>query len=427
MVSASQYDTSMNTVDLRINGKRLLADFEALAQIGGTSSGGVSRPALSLEDLEARAWFADRIEEAGFFVRDDDAGNLSGVMPSDNPDAQTLLIGSHLDTVPNGGRYDGAIGVLAGLEVMRTIQEAGQRLPVHLEVMNFTDEEGTWFSLLGSRGLTGRLPVGKLGDRRGEDGTFRAALARAGIDIDRIKLAKRDPSTLAGFLELHIEQGKTLEELQAQIGIARAIVGRTTYRMTFRGESGHSGTTDIHQRRDALQGAALFITEAHTLAQDRFDGSVVNCGSLEVSPGAFNVIPNRATLLVECRHADEDTLLELENNLLELAQDCATTHGLQLEATRLEHMDAATMDAGFIAAIERVCNRMSLRHTSLISYAGHDAQPLSAITTSAMIFIPLASGVSHTPLEAARWDDVETGANVLLQTALEIAQKTNHS
>lgn len=411
-----------NAKKLRINSKRLLTDFNLLAQIGGTPSGGISRPALSLEDLEARAWFADRIEEAGFFVRDDDAGNLSGVMLTDAPDAKVLLIGSHLDSVPNGGRYDGTIGVLAGLEVMRTLHEAGVRLPFHLEVVNFTDEEGTWFSLLGSRGLTGRLPVGKLSDKHGENGAFRAALARAGIDIEHIKQAQRDPSTLAGFLELHIEQGGILEQLQAQIGIVRGVVGRTTFRLTFHGESGHSGTTDIYRRRDALQGAALFITQAHMLAHDRFDGSVVNCGNLEVSPGTFNVIPDRAKLLVECRHADEESLLALEARLLELAQECASVHGLQLEAKRLEHMDAAVMDAGIIAAMEQVCNQMGLRHTSMISYAGHDVQPMSAITPSGMIFIPSVAGVSHTPMEKSRWEDVVNGANVLLQTVLAMAK-----
>jgi len=409
--------------DLRINERRLSADFAALNRIGSTGDGGVSRPALSLEDLEARAWFAERIEEGGFFVRDDDAGNLSGVLLCDNPDAKTLLIGSHLDTIPNGGCYDGSIGILAGLEVLRTVQEAGVTLPFHLEVINFTDEEGTWFSLLGSRSLTGRLPLGRLSARHGADGALRAALSRAGIDIDRLKLAKRDPETIAMYLELHIEQGNTLDRLGAQIGVVRGIVGRTTLEITFHGESGHSGTTDIHQRRDALQGAAMFITRLHLTVQDRFDGSVVNCGNLEVYPGTFNVVPSLARLSVEVRHVDAKALGELEVQVVELAQECAGRYSLLLEHQRGEHMDPAIMDDKIIDNIVQVANRFALRHTSTVSYAGHDAQPMSAFTPSGMIFVPSVGGISHNPAEKTHWADVVNGANVLLQTTLQAAQR----
>jgi len=411
----------MDISQLRIQPERLHNDFDALSQIGATSEDGISRPALSLEDLEARAWFANRIEDAGFLVRDDDVGNLSGMLCCPQPDAPTLLIGSHLDTVPDGGRYDGAVGVLAGLEVLRTIRDAGLKLPFHLEIVDFTDEEGSWLSLLGSRGLTGRLPVGRLSDKRGEDGAFRAALARAGIDIEHIKKAARDPAKVAGYLEMHIEQAGMLDRLGEQIGVVRGIVGRTTYQVTFHGESGHSGTTDIYRRKDALQGAALFITRVHMLAHDRFDGSVINCGQLDVQPGMVNVIPSRAQLLVEARHVDEDKLLELEGRLLELGQECAQTYNLRLETQRVEHMDAAEMDAQMIRQIERVCRHLGLSYTSVTSYAGHDAQPLSAFTPSGMIFIPSVNGISHATSEFSRWEDVVNGTNVLLHTVLQLA------
>ncbi len=420
MVTAPQFPL-MPVSQLRINADRLLADFEALAKIGAQPNGAVSRPALSLEDLEARAWFADQIEEAHLRYRDDDAGNLSGVLPSADATAKSLLIGSHLDGVVNGGHYDGTIGVLAGLEVLRTVREAGLSLPVHLEVVNFTDEEGTWFSLLGSRGMTGRLPVAKLGDKRGQDGAFRAALTRAGIDIARLKNARRDPAGLLGFLELHIEQGNVLNQLGADIGIVRGVVGRTTYQLTFHGERGHSGTTDFYSRKDALQGAAMFITRAHILAHDRHDGSLVNCGKLDVHPGTFNVIPERAQLLVECRHAQEETLLELEGDLLALAQDCAEMYQLRLEAQRLEHMDAGVMDAGVSETIEQACDQLNLLHKGVVSYAGHDAQPMSAFTPTGLIFIPSVGGMSHSPMEFSHWADVVNGANVLLHTTLALA------
>ena len=407
---------------IRVNEQRFLEDFAAISRIGATEDGGVRRPALSLEDLEARAWFADCIEEAGFFVRDDDAGNISGIVLADNPNARTLMIGSHLDSVPNGGRFDGVIGVLAGLEIARTLRDAGMALPFHLEIMNFTDEEGTWVSLLGSRGLTGRLPIGHL-ERNGTDtATMQAALARAGIEVDRLDLAERDPDSILGFLELHIEQGETLERLGAQIGVVAGIVGRTTHQLTFYGERGHSGTTDILKRKDALQGAALFVTRAHMLANERSDGTIVNCGNLSVFPGTFNVIPEKAQMLVECRHVDGDTLLSIEAELLSLAQECADIHRLKFDYRRVEHMDPARMHPDMVALFERICMQLDLRYTTLISYAGHDAQPMSHFTPTGLIFVPSQGGISHNSSEYTPWQDVVNGANVLLQAVLNIAQ-----
>lgn len=417
----SDHSPVMDTTTLRINSDRLWDDFLVLSQIGATSAGGVSRPALSLEDLEARAWFADCVEEAGFFVKDDDAGNLSGVWFSDAPNAKTMIIGSHLDTVPNGGRYDGAIGVLAALEVARTLRDAGIELPFHLEVIDFTDEEGTWFSLLGSRGLTARIAMNRLATVSGADGAFRAALARAGINVEHIHRANRDPETVCGFIELHIEQGGTLDRLGVPVGIVDGIVGRATNQLTFRGESGHSGTTDLYRRKDALQGAALFVTRAHMLAHDRFDGTVVNCGGLEVYPGTFNVIPERATLLVECRHVESDKLIEIEAQLLEIAEECASSYGLRMEHKRVEYMDAAIMHTDIVSAIQTSCEQLELSYRMTTSYAGHDAQPMSKFTRAGMIFIPSVNGISHTPEEFTNWEDVVAGANVLLHSILLLA------
>jgi len=214
--------------ELRINSERLLKDFEQLSEIGATFGGGVSRLALSNEDLAARSWFADRIEEAGLKVRDDEVGNLSGLLFAADRDAKTLMIGSHLDTVPNGGRYDGAIGVLIALECLRCINEAGIKPRCHLEVINFTDEEGTWKSLFGSNGVIGKSSPEDIDDTLQENMPFRAALYRAGIMMEEAPNARRDPDAILGFLEVHIEQGKTLHEAGLDLGIVDRIVGRTT-------------------------------------------------------------------------------------------------------------------------------------------------------------------------------------------------------
>lgn len=414
----------MTSLDLKINSERLRADFDELAEIGATIAGGVRRLALSAEDLQARTWFADKIESAGLPVLDDDAGNLSAMLYSDNPNARTVLIGSHLDTVPNAGKYDGSIGLLAGLEVLRTIKEAHIKLPVNLEVINFTDEEGAWKGLLGSQAVAGRLSPNFIHDMGEEGGAFRAALFRAGIRPNDVLKARRDAAALAGYIELHIEQGPRLDRMGIQIGVVEGIIGRTTYRVTFYGQSSHSGTTPFDMRRDALHGAATFITRAHEWVRESYPEGVFNCGSLRVHPGAFNVIPSKAFLTMEVRHVDEALLHDMDAEIVALAQRCADEHGLTVSTEVVAHVHAVRMQECVMEAIEETCRRFGFTHTRMFSYAGHDAQMMSTLTPSSMIFIPSIGGISHNPNEYSRWTDVENGANVLLHTALRMAMRT---
>jgi hydantoinase/carbamoylase family amidase len=408
--------------NLRIDSERLLADFQQLSEIGATPEGGVSRLSLSPEDLTARAWFADRIDDAGLLVCDDDAGNLSGVLKSRNPAARTLLVGSHLDTVPNGGRYDGAIGVLAGLECLRTIRAAGLDLPLNLEVISFTDDEGTWRSMFGCRAFAGEITPEDLSDQRGVDnGPFRAALTRAGIDPRAIHRARRDPKTLAGYLELHIEQSARLTRAHKDISAVTGIIGRTTYLLTFKGQPGHSGTTDMYQRRDALRGAAMFVVRGHDMVRERYGDGIFNVGDIEVEPGAYNIIPSRARLLMECRHISEKHLSEMETALLGIARECAASNALEVEPKHLIHVPAADMAAGLIQTIEQSADTLGLSHMRQYSYSGHSAQILSKLIPCAMIFVPSVDGISHHPNEFTEWSDVVNGANLLLQTILSTA------
>lgn len=406
---------------LHINSDRLKADMETLAEIGATVSGGVSRLALSNEDIEARAWFAECVEAAGLLLRDDEVGNQSAVLPCEDPQAPTLLIGSHLDTVPNGGRYDGAVGVMGALECLRTIREAGVRLPIHLEAINFTDEEGTWQSFFGSLGLTGLLSPEHVNDAQQDNGAFRAALFRAGIRPGDVHLARRDPASLLGYLELHVEQGDKLHSARVDIGLVTHIVGRTTYNLHFKGEAAHAGTTPLNRRRDALQGAALFIIRAHELVQRRYPSGVLNCGYVRVEPGMYNVIPSNVLVRMECRHPDEEILHQMEETLLDLAKTCAAEHGLLLQPERVLHRRVAKMAPGWLKVVEDVCKHRGISSMPVVSYAGHDAQIMSAIVPSAMIFIPSVDGISHNPREFTHWHHIETGTNILLQTVLEIA------
>jgi beta-ureidopropionase / N-carbamoyl-L-amino-acid hydrolase len=408
---------------LRVDSDRLRQDFEELAQIGATPEGGVHRLALSQEDLLARAWFADRVEAAGLLVQDDDAGNLSGVLRSAKPHAKTLLIGSHFDTVPNGGKYDGSIGVLAALECLRVIREAAISLPVHLEAIDFTDDEGCWRSLFGSRALAGMLSDEDVHDARIDNGAFRAALSRAGIEIRDVFTAERPSSAIAAYLELHIEQGERLERAQTKIGVVNDIVGRTTYRITFLGQAGHSGTTPMYRRRDALRGAAQFIVRTHDAVRERYGDGVFNCGDVDVKPGAFNIIPSEACLTVECRHVNAQLLAEMEMLIVQIARECAAVNALTLECERIAHMPAAHMDESILSDIEGAVEQLGLSAMRLPSFSGHDAQMISRIAPGGMIFIPSVGGISHHAQEFTHWEDVVNGANVLLQTILRIALK----
>ena len=406
---------------LTINADRMREDFNALAVIGATLEGGVNRVALSTEDWQARLWLADCIEAAGLALRDDDAANLGGVLRSPQPGARTLLIGSHLDSVPNGGRYDGSVGVLAALECLRVIREAGLALPVHLEMINFTDDEGTWHSLFGARALAGTLPPETTSSARVENTSFRAALGRVGLDLQDVPNASRDPHDLAGYLELHIEHGTRLETAGAKIGVVTNIVGRTTYEIVFHGQAGHSGTTDMYRRRDALRGAAQFITRAHDAMRARYGDGIFHCGDISVQPGKYNIIPSEARLVVEVRHISERLMAEMETAMTQIARECAAAHALTVDIQPRIHMPAATMAAGFMDAIEQSAAALSLPSMRLASYAGHAAQVLSKITPCGMIFIPSAGGIGHSPREYTAWDDVVAGAQTLLQAIVRLA------
>ena len=406
---------------LSINPQRLQADFNDLAAIGATAAGGVNRPALSPAHLAARAWFAAQVQQAGLELQIDGAGNHSAILRCANASAPTLLLGSHLDSVPDGGRFDGALGVVAALEVLRTIQEAGLHLPVHLEAIDFTDEEGTLVGFIGSGTLTGTLTAHDLQNPRGGRQALLAGLARAGLSEDGLFTARRDPASLAGYLELHIEQGPRLYEAGVAIGVVSGIVGIASYRLAFSGRANHAGTTPMAARRDAGLGAAGFILAARALVMEAFPGCVANVGMLRLDPGAFNIIPGRAELALECRAADANTLERLQARLLESAAQEAARYGLALEVTPVGRDAPAPMSQPVQQAILSAAADLGLTTQSMPSGAGHDAQNLAMVCPTGMIFIPSVGGISHSPQETSRWEDCLNGANVLLGAALRLA------
>ena len=407
---------------LRIDSERLRANFETLAAIGATPDGGVHRPALSDAHLEARRWFVERAEQMGLDARVDSAGNHSAVLHCGRAGAPTLLLGSHLDSVPYGGRFDGALGVLAALEVLQVVKEQGISLNTHLEAIDFTDEEGQFVSLLGSLALSGQLEPEHLQNPRGGRDRFQKALRHAGLNGSSLFSAGRDPATVAGYLELHIEQGPRLIESGVHIGIVTGIVGIRTFRIRFIGRADHAGTMPLDKRLDAAQGASAFTLAARELVMKDFPGCVVNVGNMEFAPGAFNVVPQMVTVALEFRADDDDKLDKMEAVLLKQASVEARRFGLDWETELLDNVGTARMSEKVRDAFANASEMLGLKHTSLPSGAGHDAQALARICPIGMIFVPSVGGFSHSPKEFTEWDDCVNGANVLLHAALLLAQ-----
>jgi N-carbamoyl-L-amino-acid hydrolase len=344
------------TKDLRVNLDRMLISFNELASIGATSDAGVNRPTFSEAHLAARKWFRNEVEKSGLEFRTDGAGNHSAVLPvianaesvkqsphesgiasgQRTPLAMTLLLGSHLDSVPNGGRFDGALGVIAALEVLKTVKEYERKLEaraerragvgsvrsrsVNLEAIDFTDEEGTLVGLLGSAALAGHLNPEALQSPRGGRENLVDGMKRAGLSDESMLSAARPKDSLAGYLELHIEQGKRLERAGINIGIVSAIVGIWSYRLSFIGRADHAGTTTMDDRLDASLGASAFTLAARELVMKDFPNCVVNVGKMEFAPGAFNIVPARIDVSLEFRSPDEEEFQRLDSVLIKRAK-----------------------------------------------------------------------------------------------------------
>ncbi len=404
-----------------VNPTRLRSTSDALARIGATGDGGVHRPTFSEAHLAARKWFQEQIEKSGLEFRCDGAANHSAFLNCAGRDAKTLLLGSHLDSVPNGGRFDGALGVVAALEVLRAVKDAGARLAMNLEAIDFTDEEGTLVGLLGSSALVGKLEPEVLQNPRGGRAALVEGMKRAGLSEQGMLNARRDRQTLGGYLELHIEQGSRLEKAAIDIGIVTDIVGITSYKLRFIGRADHAGTTSMQDRLDAAQGASAFALAARDLVMRGFPDCVANIGKMEFAPGAFNIVPERVTVSLEFRSPNEDELKRMEISLLECAEAKAKQCGLGLEKEFVGKHKPTPMSEIAQNVLRNASGELGLSHMPLVSGAGHDAQNLAAICSAGMVFVPSVAGASHSPREFTEWDDCVNGASVLLRAALTLA------
>lgn len=407
-------------MDVRINLERLQSNLEELGRIGRDPRGGVSRPSFSKADLEARVWLKKKIEAAGLAFRLDGAGNIFGQLGGDGP---LVMAGSHIDTVLNGGRFDGAVGVLAALEALQRIHEEGYRLSKPLVMVAFTDEEGNLVGdFLGSRAFIGALDRELL-----EKGTtafgvpLAEVLKNTDFTIAGILSAHADAPPVEVFLELHIEQGPTLDDEGVPIGIVETISGKHYRWCSFVGEAGHAGTVPLELRRDAFLGLADFALRATQHVATHHYGNFVTVGKVHVAPGVFSIVPGRADFSFEFRSRSPETLAALEQELFALAEDIAQTRGLGFSSRLMDKTDPVVVPPRLTGLLAAEADALGYPHLALPSGAGHDAQILAAKAPAAMIFIPSPDGVSHAPEESVRWDDLEKGANLLLAAMIKLA------
>lgn len=405
---------------LTVNLPRLRRDLEELGRIGRDEQGGVSRPSFSPADFEARAWLERRIVEAGLCYRQDGAGNQFGRLECAG---KTVMAGSHIDTVPNGGMFDGAAGVLAALEAARRIVEAKVPLTKAVEVASFTDEEGNLVGdFLGSRAFMGLLDESEVRNGRTSFGLpFREVLERTGFTADGILEARRARPDLEAYLELHIEQGPVLDDEGVPVGIVERFAGKHYRQCAFVGESGHAGTVPLELRRDAFLGLADFALKATQHVAVHHYGSVLTVGRASLHPGSFSVIPGRADFTLEFRSVSAEDMAAIEKEVFDLAEDIASTRGLGFMSRVIDRTAPVAAAPRLVSLMEEECRALGYASMRLPSGAGHDAQILAGACDSGMIFVPSPDGVSHSPAESLRWDDLEKGANLLLRTLLRLA------
>ena len=405
---------------LKINENRLLEDLRELSLIGATAAGGVSRPALTVHDIEARQWYRSKIAAAGLDYALDGAGNQSAILRSDPPSDKRILAGSHLDSVPDGGRYDGALGLLVAFEALRTIKDNGIRPALTLEAVNFTDEEGAIMGLMGSRALVGQLEAVDLERSKIAPDELTKRLDAAGITRESMLGARRDD--VLAWIELHIEQGTRLEDENIDIGVVDAIVGIRSLKLSLYGEAAHAGAKPMRQRRDALWGAAAFVLRARQHIMDNYTPGVCNIGMIGAEPGAFNIVPAQVDMALEFRHGSLKEMAAMGDDLLDLLEECAREFDLRASFEETPAVHPARMSETVMSAIERAAAALGLSHRRMLSFAGHDTQSMAQICPAAMFFVPSARGISHNPAEFTSAADCVNGANLMLHTLLEVIE-----
>lgn len=409
-----------------VNQQRLWETLQKLAEFGKNPEGGVSRVGFTDADLAGRDYVVGLMRAAGLEVHVDAAGNIFGKRGG-TASVPALLFGSHTDSVPQGGNYDGDVGTLGALEAVRALNEAHITTRHPLEVVDWTNEEGGRYysGLFGSSAAAGILPK-DVAERRGEKGdTLADWLSKMGGDGGKIEDARIAPGTFAGYLELHIEQGGNLDEQKIPIGVVLGIVGISARTCTATGFANHAGTTPMDRRRDALAAASRAVLAVREEVRSEPGRQVGTVGWMKVEPGAMNVIPGRVTFPVELRDLDEKKVEHIAARVLQRFQQIGRQENVEIVCTEPDRHAPALTNPAFQAAIRASAKEAGLATLDLPSGAGHDAQNAAKFTSIGMIFVPSRGGISHSPLEYTSAQDAANGAEVLYRTLLKLDEQLN--
>lgn len=421
LAALSQQGAANDFSALRINPERLRAHLEGLSVYGrppgGTFADGVSRTAYSDADVAGRNYVMGLMRDAGLDPRIDTGGNIHGFRQGSDASLPAILFGSHIDSVPNGGNFDGDVGTLGALEVVQTLNEHNvqTRRPLHFAI--WQNEEG---GLIGSSIAAGELPASALQRVASSGLTIEQGIKKIGGDPARLAEARIPKGSFRAYLELHIEQGGSLAKAGIPIGVVEGIVSIDEYDVTIRGFANHAGTTPMPERRNALLAAAKLIEAVQQVVTAEPGRQVGTVGHLEVSPNARNVVPGLVKCSVELRDLSDAKIAALGEQIKARAQQIANQTGTTIDMEKVEHDPPAVATPEIQQTIERAAGSLGLRHMRLPSGAGHDAQMMARLGPMGMIFVPSVGGISHSPRELTRWQDCANGANVLLHTVLAL-------
>lgn len=406
---------------IALDEERFISTMREQAEIGATDGGGLYRLTLSDADREVRDWFGERLAEAGLDVRVDEFGNTFGRRPGTDPDAAPVLLGSHLDSQPYGGIYDGQLGVIAALEFVRTLDDEGIETSHPVEIVNWTNEEGSRFqpAMQGSGVWAGAHEIGAEYDKTDSDGV------RLGDELDRIGYRGEEPAEpreeYEAYLELHIEQGPYLEENEREIGVVTGIVGFTWGEITFYGEADHSGPTPMHYRRDPLVAAADVITAIRRIPGTLGERTVGTTGYVDVQPNSINTIPGEVTITWGFRDPDDAVVETAYGQVLDEARHAAEREGVEYEHE--ERMRASSVEFAdrCIDAVGGAAEDLGYDDMRIFSGAGHDATHLADVCDTSMVFAVSENGKSHSEEEYTSWEDCYAAANTLANAGLRLA------
>lgn len=411
---------------MKINAARLQSHFEAMSLIGKLGETGTNRPAHSPDEKKAFELASSWMQEAGMTTRIDNFGNLIGTLQGNNPDLPILIMGSHLDSQPYGGRFDGVAGVLCAIEVLKTLTENNIQPERTIQVVSFADEEGWRFNkgLFGSRGILGKLEAGEL-ERKDKDGITRAqALKEFGCDITKFSESEYASGSIFCFLELHIEQGPVLDIANKPVGVVSGISGPLWLTVKLKGMAGHAGSVPMTIRKDALVGAAEIIVALNQIA-NQIPGAptVGTVGTINVFPASRNIIPEEVTFTIDLRDIDLERRHRYEKQLMDKIESITRKHQLTYEISEDTNSEPRYCASWIKDIIYAQCNALHLDAPELMSGPFHDSLPLSYACDYAMIFIRSKDGISHNPLEYSSYEDLALGTEVLYGTVIDILQK----